>query len=133
MVFTVELDANPKTGIYPLTVTFSGKISDYVASLEWLLDYRDGAVEWGEPPAPASFTVEHTYEKPGTYEAVLGSHDAGGHEAFARVKILVTEKPPVEWWIIAAVGGGAVVLIVGGIVAYQEEKRRQEMMRLLAR
>jgi len=94
-MFTVELKAEPVKGAATLKVAFSGTITDYVSPLEWLLDYKDGNVKWGEPPAPATFTAEHTYEKAGTYEAVLGSHDAGGHEAFSRVSIAVLEK---TWW-----------------------------------
>ena len=94
MVFTVSLDATPKTGTAPLTVVFSGQITDYdPATLEWLLDFRDGTVEWGQPPAPATFTVEHTYQNPGTYDVYLGAHDLANEE-FAYVTIMVVELAP---------------------------------------
>lgn len=99
--FTVELDASPKTGTFPfpLTVTFTGRITGYedASRLQWLLDFKDGQVEWRQPPAPDSFTVEHTYENPGTYEVSLGSND-GITEGYDYVTITVAEEIPEAGW-----------------------------------
>ncbi|MHA1263165.1 MAG: PKD domain-containing protein [Candidatus Freyarchaeota archaeon] len=117
LVFSVNLEAEPVEGEAPLTVRFSGTIADYVGSLEWLLNFGDGNVEWGKPPAPSSFTVEHTYGTPGAYEAVLGAHDSVGHQDFSRVNITVAQPvpPPTEipWVQLAPLAMGTLILGLG--------------------
>jgi len=110
--FNVELDANPKTGAFPLTVTFTGRITGYADSsaLQWLLDFKDGQVEWGEPPAADTFTIKHTYTTPGIYQVSLGSND-GISEGFDYVTIEILEEG-YSIPLIVGVGGPLIVTLL---------------------
>jgi PKD repeat protein len=65
----LSLTPDPDTGDAPLDVTFSIEAKLTVPIVQWQVVFGDGAVKSGTGQPPDS--VDHTYTKDGTYQAVL--------------------------------------------------------------
>lgn len=83
-----ELSANPTSGPAPLSVTFSfaGSTGPIVS---YTLDFGDGSAPYSG--TDLTISVNHTYENPGTYTAILTVQDAAGRTATDSVVITVLE------------------------------------------
>jgi PKD repeat protein len=92
---TCSLSANPRSGMAPLTVTFSMSASDPDGSISaWVLDVNgDGKADYsgyGNPPS----TLEHTYTTEGSYSVVLMVSDNDGASAIATETVNVGKNIP---------------------------------------
>ncbi|MBI1743683.1 PKD domain-containing protein [Candidatus Acetothermia bacterium] len=83
---TAKIDANPTSGLAPLTVSFDGsKSSDPDGKIvEYGWDFDDGT--------GTGATTSHTYRKGGTYNVTLTVKDDKGGTATAYATITVTEN-----------------------------------------
>jgi PKD repeat protein len=103
-----------RTVVQGETITFdaSGSTDNIgIVSYEW--DFGDGTTGTGK-------TVNHVYEKPGTYKVTLTVKDAAGN--YATDSIIITVQPKgIPLWII----GGIAIAIVAAIVAVLIKKRRK--------
>jgi phospholipase C len=83
----------PLVGAAPFATSFDGSLSAGVAGIgKWILDFGDGtsASGFGTPPA----SLPHTYETPGTYQAVLSVHGTAGGIDKATQPITATAPVP---------------------------------------
>jgi PKD repeat protein len=92
-VFKALPDANPRSGLAPLTVTFTSNAqidSGVIVTYRW--DFQgDGIFDVSEP-GPRSYTF--TFTKAGTYNAVLEVVNDQGQTARASIAITVMNSPP---------------------------------------
>ena len=83
--------ANPMRGTAPLTVNFHGDATGGIAPYKFYWDFEsDGTFE------SQGQDVQHVYESPGMFEAVLAVVDAGGTEADDYLTINVSARMTVE-------------------------------------
>jgi PKD repeat protein len=82
---TVSAAADPTSGGVPLTVTFSGQVSDAPAGVQYRWDFGDHS----EPSG--GLNVQHTYSKAGTYTATFSVTGPDVNES-QDVDIEVTEE-----------------------------------------
>jgi len=76
---TVGLSADPTSGRVPLTVTFTCSARYGHPPYKWTLDFGDGSAPVsGTRDSEGSWTVEHTFEKVGTFMVTLTVEDSGG-------------------------------------------------------
>jgi len=76
----------PATGAAPLPVDMALRIDGANDETWCRLDYGDGSnpIEWAAGECPHETTIAHTYERPGSYNAVFLVGDAAGPRALAR-------------------------------------------------
>ena len=95
---TVSLDASPKSGNVPLTVTFTCEAHGGYLNYTWTLDFGDGSSpESGTRSSEGSWTVKHTYNKAGTYTATLTVTDALGASLSIPVTFKIIEGIKEAW------------------------------------
>ena len=85
---TVEIISNGTQGVAPATFRFEMNVNPSSNPLTWYWDFGDG--EYIEQRGEER-TVEHTFERAGTYNVVLRLLAAGG---FASDSIQITVEPP---------------------------------------
>ena len=80
------LSGRPATGAAPLRVEFKLEVNGTDGETWCLLDYGDGSqpLEWPAGECPRNAAITHTYERPGSYDAVLLVGDAAGPRVLAR-------------------------------------------------
>jgi hypothetical protein len=87
---SVTIQAEPTTGIFPVSVSFFGHGEDPDGTIiEYLWDFDDGTTATTQ-------NVTHTYSIAGIYKSVLVVTDDQGVSALARCTITVT-APPADW------------------------------------
>lgn len=99
--FSSALTASPTSGNAPLTVNFYATAEEISGTViqEYSLTFGDGNEVPPENPSNCNWkcyggNYSYTYQKSGTYEAVLTATNADGEEVTARVTINVMPSPP---------------------------------------
>ncbi len=90
---SVTFTADKTTGPIPLNVTFTISISGGVPPHTWSLNYGDGTGTSGTLSSAGTFTKIHTYDKVGTFTAVLAVTDSAGASAVKRGEIYAGTLP----------------------------------------
>ena len=85
----VSLSASPSSGKVPLTVTFTSTATGGTDPLTYKIEFGDG----GTPSSGTDTSVQHVYNKVGTYTATLTVTDDAGTEQTATVQVQVAEVP----------------------------------------
>jgi PKD repeat protein len=89
--------ASPQGGNTPVTVVFNGAaIGGYQPYVKWSFDFGDGIVAEDtsvENTMAQAATIQHTYERPGTYQAVLTVEDGYFNSVSSQPITIVISEP----------------------------------------
>jgi PKD repeat protein len=103
---------SPSSGSAPLNVDFTAEVSGGVLPYQYNWDFGDGTTGVGNP-------VNHTYQDPGTYEAVLEVTDGVGQTIGYEQTFTVSAAPSTPPYLSYILGGAVVAAVLGvGVGVY---------------
>lgn len=82
-MLTATLSASPTGGAIPLAVSFTFTMSNGHSPYTWTLDPGDGSTPYSNPTSPKA----HTYNKVGTFTAILTVSDALGEATALSIRV----------------------------------------------
>ncbi len=83
---TAQFDADPKSGVAPLTVAFANQSTGIILSSAW---------NFGDGGSSSQINPTHTYTIPGVYTVMLTVNSPGGSDSETKVNYITVAPPPI--------------------------------------